>query len=420
MRKIFYFLLPIFILIGCAQNMQQRLDNVRQGFFANDFVDAAQEFSGGTDFGAMDNLELLISSDALFHSNDFTASDAGYEEFNHRNIDLTGGSLGREATALIAGNMANEYRPYMMDSLFVSYYQLWAALAQSRFDDARVIINQSYARQQNMSREYADLIEESQQSYAENPDLVTQIQNSNSNWLAFRNIMNPALTYLAGIYFLNMGDFSDATTYLKRADGMSPGNSFIKQDLQSAEQGKIPSNVVWVFIEDSFAPKLQEERINVPMVTGNGISIVPIAISEPVFFDSVVSIDGAQELANVDALFMTEYGQYRINEALRAWASATTRAVLQSAMYNSNSQYAPFMGLSSTLFSVATTNAEVRTWATLPKNIYLLRTQKNKSGLIELHSNGNLIAEIPVPDGNVLVYIRFGNNAYDTKVIKIK
>ena len=421
MRNLILGIFAIFILGGCGANMVARLDNVRAGYVATDYAGAAINFAGDTDFQSMDNLELLITADALFHNDDFLASDTAYEEFNQRNIELTDGDIMREATTLLAGNMANDYRPYMMDALFVSYYQLWDALAMGNMGDARVIINQSYARQQKMSREYADLISEIQNQSVDNPALAVQLQNENAQWGAFSDIMNPALTYLAGIYFLNMGDFDNAKTYLRRANGMMPDNKYIERDLRDADAGRIPTDTVWVFVEDGFAPKLVEERMDMPVSIGNSTSILSLALSRPIFLPNIVSIDDAEIVADVDAMFMTEYGQYRINEAIRAMASATARVAMQSAFYNSSNDYMPLVGLFTTAYSMASTNAEVRTWATLPKTISVLRVARDKSGLIELKSGGNVIAQIPVQgDGNWMVYIRTGANAYDVKPIRIK
>jgi len=414
MLKLSRFLIIGLLLAGCSAAVESRIDSVRASYM-NTPVDA-------TDIEDKNNLDLLITADAMFHSDDIRGADNAYEIFNRKNPGVAdGGDILREVASLTLGSNANDYKPYMMDSLFVSYYQLWAALIDGRRDDARVIINQSYSRQTDMSRAYEKLIESNQKSFIENTELTTELRNENSKWTAYRNIMNPALMYLSGLYFLNNGDFNDAKTYLSRANGMVPENSFVNQDLKNAEFGTVPKNTVWVFVEDGFAPKLTEDRLSLPILHGDGLTTVTIAISEPVFSNNVVHIDNAQELANVDAMFMTEYGEYRINEALRSFASATGRVALQTAMYNSRSDKAPLMGLLSTLYSEFTNSAEVRTWATLPKTISVLRVPNNKSGLIELRSNGKLLKNVNVPtSGNYLIYVRTAPTGYDIKTIKLK
>lgn len=401
--------------------MESQLDAVRAGYVDGNYVATANEFSSGDSPESQNNLELLITADSLFHANEFAASDAAYEEFNHRNIDLTSGDLGREVGALLAGNLANDYRPYMSDALFVSYYQLWNALALGNRDDARVIINQSYARQQDMSREYDALVQQIQSERADNTDLAERLDSENSQWRAFRDIMNPALMYLSGLYFLNTGDYANAKTYLRRADGMAGDNKYVKSDLRAATARTTPKNTVWVFIEDGFAPKLREDRMDTFVVFPTGPATLSVAVSEPLFAAPMPMVDGAEIVADVDALFMTEYTQYRVNEVLRAFASATSKAALQSALYNSDSDSAPLMGLLATMYTLSTTNAEVRTWATLPQRISVWRTTNDKTGLLEIKSGGNLVATTEIPSaGNYLVYVRLTGGTPDVKTIKIK
>lgn len=420
MRRIIVLSLS-FLLCACAATMESQLDAVRAGYVDGNYVATANEFSSGNAPESQNNLELLITADSLFHANEFAASDAAYEEFNHRNIDLTSGDLGREVGALLAGNLANDYRPYMSDALFVSYYQLWNALALGNHDDARVIINQSYARQQDMSREYDALVQQIQSERADNTDLAERLDSENSQWRAFRDIMNPALMYLSGLYFLNVGDYANAKTYLRRADGMAGNNKYVKSDLHAANARTTPKNTVWVFVEDGFAPKLREDRMDTFVVFPTGPATLSVAVSEPLFAAPMPMVDGAEIVADVDALFMTEYTQYRVNEALRAFASAVSKAALQSALYNSDSDSAPLMGLLATMYTLSTTNAEVRTWATLPQRISVWRTTNDKTGLLEIKSGGNLVVTAEIPSaGNYLVYVRLTGGTPDVKTIKIK
>lgn len=413
MRKLSNFLIVAILLCGCSATIESHLDNVRDNYMSTTTDTTALEDKN--------NLDLLITADALFHNDDMTNADKAYEVFNKRNIDTTGGDILREITALTLGANANDYRPYMMDSLFVSYYQLWAAIADARWNDARVIINQSYARQQDMSRAYKKLIESNQSKLSGSSELMQILNNDNTKWTAYRDIMNPALMYLSGIYFLSSGDFSDATTYLERANGMVPENKFITQDLKLAKSKQKPTDTVWVFIEDGFAPKLTEQRISLPVATKGGATFVTIAISKPQFLESYTKIDGTENLADVDAMFMTEYTEYRTNDALRAFTSTVSRVALQSSLYNSHSKNAPLLGLMSTIYSEFTNSAEVRTWATLPKTISVLRMPNNKSGLIELRSNGNVIETISIgTNGNYLIYVRTSPNKYDIKQMKLK
>lgn len=398
--------IAVMMLNGCATIATNELYELRDGFANDNFVVAADKYSNGADIQSQDSLQLMMTGIANFQAKNYQVSDDAFEEFNRRNYDTTGGSIIREAKTFLGGGLAAEYKPSMMDSLFVSYYQIWDAIGLGHKNDVRVIINQSYARQQEMSRAYADMVEKNQSRITdENKDLFDKIQQENATWGAYTDIMNPALMYLSGIWFLNSGDYTDAETYLKRAVGMAPKNTYIATDLKSAESKSRPNNTTWIFIESGFAPILHEQTISLPVITNNGIIVPEIAIAEPVFNNSNFSVVGAQDLADVNAMFMTEFNEYRINDALRAWSSAVARTIAQATAYNSNSKYAGLIGLGSTLFSISTTNAEVRSWVTLPEKISVIRVKTGD--LIANNFNDKLGTDIKLPkSGNHLIYVR--------------
>jgi len=370
-------LICLIFLYGCASTMQSHLDNVQNNFSNSNF-----ETLDDTVPKEQTNLDLLINGSALFHANKFHESDSVFEEFNKRNLDETSSSIWRETSGLLFGQGVNSYKPYMMDSLFVSYYQIWDLLAMQDFDNARVVINQSYERQKNMSLNYEKLIEKNKERVYEYSEIKDFIDKNTGDWLVFREIMNPALMYLSGIYFLNSGDFDNATTYLKRANGMMPENKFIKTDLDMAQKRKKPKNTTWEFIETGFAPRLREENAGLPMPS---VGIVYFSFSTPYFDNNVYMPQNSELLANVDAMFMTEYNEYRTNEILRSFTSAVSKAVLQGTMYNSNSSAASILGILSSIYTISSSNTDVRTWATLPKYIYVSRHKKNEN------KNNNLI-----------------------------
>lgn len=391
MKKIL--LICALFLCGCASTMQSHLDSVQKNFASGKFETTDKDFQD------LNNLDLLITGSALFHENEFKQSDNAFEEFNKRNLHETSSSLTREATGLLFGQSVNSYKPYMMDSLFVSYYQIWDLLALQDWSNARVVINQSYERQKNMSIEYQKLIEENKNKIAEKSEFQEIINQNTGDWQAFADIMNPALMYLSGIYFLNDGDFDTAITYLKRANGMMPENKFIKQDLELAQKRIKPKNITWEFTETGFAPRLHEKHAEFFMPS---IGMIYFTFTEPVFNTNPTKPDSGELLANVDAMFMTEYNEYRINEILRSFTNAASKATLQATSYNSGNKNATGLGILSTVYSVVSSNTDVRTWATLPQYIYVKRIANNNS------------------KSNNLIYIRQNEFITDKKEIKLK
>jgi len=233
--------------------------------------------------------------------------------------------------------------------------------------------------------------------------------------------MNPALTYLAGIYFLNFArgnnDFETARTYLLRADGMVPGNSKIRADLALARARHAPQNTTWIFIESGFAPRLYERRIDWPFATMDGVRMISIATPGARRMTPARRVDGAEIIADVDRMFMTEFNEYSVNDALRAFAAAIAQLQIQRVAADQS----PWLGLAATVGTFALTSAEIRSWVTLPQHISVIRKTTPTDGLIPIKSGGNVLTTLTVPSGqNNLVYIRkVDNNIITTKIITL-
>lgn len=386
MRKIFYICFAV-LLGGCASTMQSHLNDIQHDFANSEFKSVSDSKPS-----EQNNLDLLINGNALFLDGQYNQSDEIFEEFNKRGLHETSTSITRETAGLLFGQSVNSYKPYMMDSLFVSYYQIWDLLAMNDWANARVVINQSYERQKNMSIEYKKLIEQNKEKIQSNSQIKDFINKNKSDWVAFRDIMNPALMYLSGIYFLNDGDFDNAITYLKRANGMMPDNQYIIRDLQLAQQRIKPKNVTWTFFESGFAPRLTEKDAGLFLPK---IGMIYFVFSDAYLNNQYTKPENGQILADVDAMFMTEYNEYQTNEILRSITSGVSKTALQTTMYNSGSDASTIMGIISSVYTVTSSHADVRTWATLPKYIYAIRTENktNENNLVYIREiDGKIIS----------------------------
>ena len=167
-----------------------------------------------------------------------------------------------------------------------------------------------------------------------------------------------------------------------------------------AEKHIKPKNTTWQFIETGFAPRLREENTGLFLPT---LGMVYFSFSKPYLNSDFTQPKNAEMLANVDAMFMTEYREYQTNEILRSFTSAASKTALQASMYNSHSNSAPILGILSSIYTVASSNTDVRTWATLPKYIFVLRTSESSN------------------DKNNLIYTRIiDGKITDNKTIDLK
>ena len=154
-----------------------------------------------------------------------------------------------------------------------------------------------------------------------------------------------------------------------------------------------PTNTTWTFIETGFAPRLREENASLYLFN---LGLIQFTFSDAYLMPNYTEPQNAELLANVDAIFMTEYNEYRTNEILRSYASAVSKTTAQALLYNSHSDYAPLLGIMSSIYTAASNNADVRTWATLPKYIYVDRYKNtdNKNNLVYIREiNGKITNE---------------------------
>jgi hypothetical protein len=409
MRKLSAFCFGLMALgLSACSNVASKLDAAQR-----DYLDGAVPTVSNSDR----TLDRLLAGDKLFQSDEFEKSDQVFQSID---FDRVRSNIAAELKRLAIGQMADDYRPYYMDGLFASYYQLWDMLMLGDFANARVVINNAYERQKRSADEFRKLIKDRKSPDAA-LDALEKISAESSQWFAYSDIVNPALTYLSGIYFLNIAstnsEWEDARLFLSRANGMLPNSSFISTDLAAANSRIHPRNVAWIFVETSFAPRLVERRIDIPWIFGRAPRIISVATNSPVFADDTASPIGAQMITDVDAAFITEYSEYRINDFLRSAISVAARYAAQGVAMEKD----PLLGFAAMIFSAASTTAEIRTWATLPKRIWLVRIPKDDSGLIKLEFPGNMRLEIPVEKfGNDLIYIRSANRVAEPKKLRIK
>ena len=74
---------------------------------------------------------------------------------------------------------------------------------------------------------------------ADDPDVQSAINANYPNLSEFKpypDFVNPFTTYLAGVYFLIIGENSRAADLLKETAGMVPDNDYIKKDLVLADE----------------------------------------------------------------------------------------------------------------------------------------------------------------------------------------
>jgi hypothetical protein len=381
-------------------------------------------------------LQLAASEKAqLNHAESIAAFDKAEEMMNYfaprsEVLDTVG------STAI--NDNAIPYKGQEYDGIMVNTYKALDFLAEKKPDLARVEFNRALERQTRAKAHFNEEIRKLEakldsqreetsadaRATADDPQ-TTAIVNDNypdlSRFSPYPDFVNPFTTYLAGIYFLLIGENSRAADLLKETAGMVPGNDYIRNDLALAEDaasGKAkPENQCWVIFENGLGPTKGEFRIDLPLVLVSsrvyyaGIALPrlnPRSIAYP--YLNIKTDAGeyqTRQVADMERVIETEFKKDFRGILLRAIASAVVKAGAQASVRGSD-QYGVLTAVIAA-YSVATTAADVRIWSALPKDFQVARFAIPGNRLLTVFA-GNTAFDVHIPPcRNAIVYIKIIN-----------
>lgn len=121
-----------------------------------------------------------------------------------------------------------------------------------------------------------------------------------------------------------------------------------------------------------------------------------------------------QPLANVDALVKVEYDVYMRGAIGREITRTVVDVGIQVALgvaADNTRDWRTQTALIASQYAVATYSAlrrgaDTRSWATLPKTVYLARVKRPSDGVLEITADGNPVAQVKLPEGNSMIFVR--------------
>jgi hypothetical protein len=359
--------------------------------------------------------------------------DKAEEMFNHyakqsEVVDAVG--------ATIVNDNVVPYKGQQYDGIMVNTYKALNFLAAKNLDLARVEFNRALDRQMRAREHFneeirkleAQLEKEKEKTQtdaraaADDPK-VRAIINANypdlEQFKPYPDFVNPFTTYLAGVYFLLIGENSRAADLLKESAGMVPDNDYIKKDLLFADDviaGKTKlEKQCWVIFENGLGPVKEEIRVDLPLVLVSrrvyyaGIALPRLRPGNIAYSYLTVKTDAGayqtSQVTDMEKVVKTEFNKEFNGILIRAIASAAMKAAAQYAATNQDSY--GIGGALVALYSVATTAADVRIWSALPKDFQVARCPMPKDGKLGITPAGGAPFEVNIPScGNAIVYVR--------------
>jgi hypothetical protein len=366
-------------------------------------------------------------------SNDyFDKSEDFLNYFDYQNTTVD------SAAAVAVNENIIPYTGEEYDGIMVNTYKALNFMSLGENDTARVEFNRALDRQRRAKEKFAQEIAKLQNDIdnsqkktdtdvkrnVDNPEIQTLIANRYPNvydFKAYPDFVNPFTTYIAGVFFELIGDYSKAAPLIKESYGMVSDNKYIGEDLVATEQVLDGQNqlkdTVWVVFENGLGPVKEEFRIDIPLfVATNKVKYIGIALPSLKFRQQAypyltITAGGrdyqTQQVADMDRIIQTEFNKDFKAILTRAIISATAKAVAQYALERQRRSSTSLASALVAVYSFATTAADVRIWTTLPKDFQVARFTMPADRTITVKAINGELFQIKIPPcNNSLVYVK--------------
>lgn len=241
--------------------------------------------------------------------------------------------------------------------------------------------------------------------------------------------VNPAAIYLESLYFLRGGtqreDFEKAAFSLRQLVALFPKNQWIREDfLEAQKKERKTEPLTYLFFETGRAPIRVERRFDLPIVFfANQARIPYLGVAFPMlktaeqFMPSLqVQANGeivqTKPLADMDAIIAKEFEKDFPIELSRAISGALVKGGLQylatDAVRAENDVTQAIVGVGAGLLAQFTTRADLRSWATLPKQIQFCKMRTPPDKKLTITGVGATFKEVVTLNPSVtnLIWVR--------------
>ena len=459
MAVVFRFLMAAFLttlMAGCSSFQQKNQMNAfNEAYAVGNYDRALQTVSFKTAKGkAIDSdehlLDLLHQAELYRLLGRYQESTTTYDlaEEGMKNLDLAN-ILEKSSTAFMAlmvNDSERDYQALMSEAILVNTYKGLAFLAEGNNAFARVEFNRADDRTRRAVEYFSKEISQQREALnqqAQSGQNTAAMVRSNLNNQSFRNAVSqryegesewsvlpefivPASTYLHGLFFLANADYQKAATSLTRVAAMNSASKILQRDAELAEAlaaGKQSvaelGPQVWVVYENGLGPVLEETRIDVPLLFFHGNQQAPayfgIALPRyreraavPGSLNLFAGADGAvqtERISDMGSVIRTEMKERFPGVLARAVSSAVIKAVIQN---EAAEKFGVWGQLGAAALTIATTQADLRSWQALPNHWQAARINRPGTGKLRLTgTSGESLGTIEIPDQPfTLLYVK--------------
>lgn len=476
MQVVFRFLVIFFLaalMVGCSSFQQKnQLSAFNESYAVGDYDRALKVVSFKTAKGKAVNtdehlLDLLHQAELYRLLGRYQDATKTYDlaEEGMKSLNLAN-ALEQSSTAFMAimvNDSERDYQALMSEAILVNTYKGLAFLAAGNNEFARVEFNRADDRTRRaveyFSKEITEQRELLKQQAQSGQNTAAMVRNNLSNesfrnavsqrydagaeWSVLPEFIVPASTYLHGLYFLanarSRADYEKAATSLKRVAAMNSVSGVLQRDARLAEELAAGQQSitelgpqVWVVYENGLGPVLEETRFDVPLLLFHGNQQAPayVGIALPKYRERAAVpgnlgvLAGAgvavqtERISDMGSVIRTEMKERFPGVLTRAVSSAVIKAVIQN---EAAENFGVWGQLGAAVLTIATTQADVRSWQALPNHWQAARVDRPKNGKLTLsNTNGRSLGTIDIPDQPfTLLYVKRPTLASPASVVAL-
>jgi len=366
---------------------------------------------------------------------DIQASRQAFERAHIQAIyydNLADVSLSGEALAAVTNLNRLPYRGTAYDRIMINVYSAANEMILGNLTRARVLLRRAYQRQQEAVDRYAKQIAQaeknlqSQDSQTSNYNLAATRQHPGLNesidrnyshlakYNAYADYVNPFAEFLQGIFHLyanaDASDINWSQTALRRAAAMSPGNTYLISDMELANAvaaGRPLEPMTYVIFETGTAPYRDEIRIDLPLVLVTreidyvGASFPRLVMNHQYLSNLAVEVNGqwhrTQLVADMDQIVAQEFQNELPTIITKTIIASATKAAIAHAIRRATRDDDKRHGddwvnilarVAVAAYQVSMNEADLRTWASLPKQFQYARFPTPTSMTLQVSAVG--------------------------------
>lgn len=317
------------------------------------------------------------------------SADQAIEAANQRALI----QLGREAGAMVSNLNSLPYVPSPSDQIMGASYLALSFANQGQLSQARSAVKLAKNRQADVFAKYQSEIDRERgamdqaRQRAQVPYNLDQakldhvsatIEADLTQYAPYANLSVPYAELIAGI-LLGCGADAEpdrARESLTRALAASPGNNALALAAHGNLNGRLH-----LIIESGVAPSLTEHSFHLPLFIGGRVTMLSAAYPRmqfhPLQAPVEIQVEGTRPnsflVCDFDRIAAEHFRRRLPGIIARTTAASVTKAVIsyaaQQAAAQQSSDAALIAGLFGAVYNMASARADLRIWATLPKQV---------------------------------------------------